>query len=464
MKVKNLLLIVSIFPLITSFAAPKFSTSEEIGNNTEYTLEGHSSVQDDLKDLSFVASDFAKYDNPTLITMNLTIHDELDLYFYIPNNSYDSVTDINLCDSTAQNSDKDYINNYTNKTVTLISFDKSDFVYKYVVDDYSYVTTEDNRFYVDSFNVDKDNATSLIGCGVEVLLNATDGEIVTNRVRVINVTDKVVAFDLLNLNGGAFHQNSYVAFNTNYSMEDLVKVRVSYKNELLKGITDIGYDIGWSDPHDTRFTSQFTGKGSFVDGGEVVSSDSVDKIIYHSDYEMTTYSDIFHKKIYKWDTVQKVSELDNASDSVKNYEWLLHFQISTFTATSKNDSFGNWHYNVDYGLAGAAQCDYNYFAYVHNFSILTFWYRENGVVKMAKAVDKPSNSTGQSDSTDPVVDNKWDKFLQWVMQNWPNSLYTIIAVLVGIVSIPVLITWLPALLKMVQLPFKLIKWLFSTRK
>ncbi len=468
---KQLLLLSSLIPLSLSLLA--------VPTNCSYTAENETSVTADLTSLNYSYSSL-NYDKPTLLTMALSDKNSLFVYFYVPGErsdiSYYRISDIDLCDDADVDEEGEYINDTEKYDVSLVSNNDVYNINKYVVDNYSVNTTSDKsfRWYVESFEGYYSYNNNLrfdriFNSRVEVLYDLDNLQYVTNRTKVISITDKVVAFDLVHIDAFYFGEHSYVAFNTDYKIEDLVKIDCGFDNEFIDGKTDIQRTSIVGDD----FEDAFKGYSSFT-APEIKGTNSIRKYIHNSsfDYDSTYWFGSFGNRSYHWDTIQKTSELANATDEVKKYEWCVHFQTSKFMAESRKcvgvippiTDLDSYLYNIktvsneDIDYAS----DYNSFSYVTNFEIFNLWFKENGNIKKAVVIDTPTDSSGHGQTTDPVVEDWWTKFVAWfLLDPFTHALY----IVGGIIALPVLITLLPYLIKLliliIKLPFKLISGLIK---
>jgi len=467
---KKIVLLASLLPL--TFGALAVPT------NCSYTVENETSVTNDLSSLNYSYSNL-DYDQPTLLTMALSDKDSLFVYFYIPGDrsdiNYYRINDIDLCYDAEVDSEGEYINCTNKYDVTLVSNNDVYNVNKYVVNDYSVDTANEDyfRWYVESFegyyfydnNLQFDR---VFNSRVEVLYDLNDLKYVTNRTKVVRITDKVVAFDLVHVYAFYFAEHSYVAFNTDYKIEDLVKIDCGFDNEFIEGKTDIQRTSIVGDD----FEDSFKGYSSFT-VPEIKGTNSIRKYIHNSsfDYDSTYWFGPFGNRSYHWDTIQKTSDLDKATDEVKQYEWLVYFQTSKFKAESSKvgvippiTNLDSYLYNVQTVTDDEIDypTDYNSFSYVRNFEVFNLWFKENGVIKKAAVIDTPTDSSGHDQTTDPVVEDWWSKFVDWFLDDpFTHALYFV----GGIIALPLLITILPYLIKLliliIKLPFKLISGLIS---
>ena len=460
---KQLILLFSLFPLgLSLLVAPTYC---------DYTSETSTSVTDDLTSLNFDYTNL-NYDDPTLLTMALSDDNQVFLYFYVPGDrsdiSFYRVTTINFCDSDEVDAESEYVNETSWVDVTLLSNNTTYNINKYVIDDYS-VNSSDKyfRWYVSQFQgqIFYNNHSyndSKIGSYTEVLYDLNNLKYVTNKIQIITITDKLVAFDLVYLTDQTlFNQSSYVAFNTDYQIDDLIKIDCGFDNTFVTGSTDC---IANGDP--TLFETSFKGYDS-LNSPIIVESNSIRKYVVNTSYEINSayWFNVFDKRSYKWDTIQKTSELANATDEVKKYEWCVHFQNSKFKAEPMASSTPIHLYGIstaDSTYDVEFPSDYNNFSYVTNFEIFNLWFEENGEIKQAVVIDTPTDSSGHDQTTDPVVEDWWSKFVDWFLADpFTHALYIVGA----IITLPILITLLPYLIKLIiliiKLPFKLISGLIK---
>ena len=462
---KKLILPLLSLPLLVTFLA--------VPTQCNYTSEDATSVVEDLTALDFEYQNL-EYNQSTLLTMALGDNNEVFAYFYIPDvsddpddidyYSYYSVTRVNFCSSTDKDSEGEYINESTWWDLTLKSSSDDYNLYKYQIDNYTvarsnkyfrwYISEFENNFY---YNMGTSHEGEVISCYTEVLYDLDHLEYVTNRIKVVTVTDKVVAFDLVYLaDQTLFSQASYVAFSTDYLIEDLIKIDCGYKNSFVTGSTNC---VSNGDP--TIFETEFKGYSS-ITNPEIVDSNSQRKYVKNTSYEVNSayWFNTFEKRTYKWDTIQKTSELENATNDVKQYEWCVHFQNNKFTAKPDSSTSPVHFYQIEAANSSYDSnypSDYNNFSYVTDFDIFNLWFEEDGEIKQAVVIDTPMDSSGNTGgTTDPVESaSSWmDNFILWFTTNMPESiLYTILGA-VALISI--------AMGLLIELPKAFAKWIFGT--
>jgi len=441
----------------------------------DYTAENETSVTDDLNALTYDYEDLQDYEKTTLLTMAISDENEVFAYFYVPaggDDSYYTVTKMSFTDSAETNNAGEYLNDCSWYDLTLVSHDNSMCLSKYILNDFTLDPDEEYyRLYCDQFISQYyfDNGSShsgeIIYAYTEVLYNLKDLEYVTNKIQIITITDKVVSFDTLYRGMGAIDgkywtQSSYVAFNTDYDIEDLVKIDVGYKNTFLTGDTTLNCN---DSAMSHGFYDIFSGYSDFKNGGKVEGTNHVRKYIEPESFSYDTggFGLFIHNQHYEWNTIQKISELENASDSVQDYTWLVHFQQNGFDT-------GKYNFGFQYTIGEQTtdlndkSFDYHYFSYVTDFQIFNLWFQENGEIKQAVVIDTPTDSTGNTGgSTDPTEGETnnpswWDQFLEWFLANMPESiLYTILGAIFSIS----LVTGI-----LVEIPKKIVRWLFGSRK
>jgi hypothetical protein len=465
---KQLILLFSIFPLGLCLLVTPTQCS--------FTSENETSVTDDLNDLTYDYEDLQDYDETTLLTMAISDENEVFAYFYVPaggDDSYYTVSRISFTDSAETDDGGEYINDCSWYDLTLVSRDTDMELSKYIIDDFMLDLEEEYyRLYCDQFVSQYyfDEGTShegeIIYAYTEVLFDLNDLEYVVNKTEIITITDKLVAFDLVYLDDQTlFNEASYVAFSTNRDIEDLIKVDCGFNNNFMTGTTSL---LSNGDP--TLFEA-FNGYEDFLyPEDSIIETNSVRKYVENTSYEVDSayWFDFFDKRSYEWDTIQKTSELANATDEVKKYDWCVHFQNCKFTANTASSTTPIHYYEVttaNSSYDGEFPTDYNNFSYVTNFEIFNLWFLENGEIKKAVVIDTPTDSSGQEPTTDPIEavdDSWWDQFLEWfLLDPLTHALYIVGA----IIALPVLITLLPYLIKLliliIKLPFKLISGLIK---
>ncbi len=462
MNKKLVLTLVSLPLLVTLLAVPTYC---------DFTEENETSVTDDLNKLSYDYEDLQDYTKTTLLTMAISDNKQVFAYFFEPNGSADSyynVSRISFTDSAETNGAGEYLNECNSYDLDLISRDTDKELSKYVIDDFTLDPDKEYyRLYCDNFTSQYyfNNGTShegeIIYSYTEVLYDLKDLEYVTNKIKIITITDKIVSFDTISRGGGVvdaqyWTQASYVAFNTDYAIEDLVKIDVGYHNTFLTGDTTLNCNDSAAS---IGFYDVFSGYTDFKNGGTVEGTNYVRKYIEPESFSYDTggFGLFIKNQHYEWNTIQKVSDLDNASDAVKNYQWLVHFQKNGFDTGKYNFSFqyiiGKQTTDLD-----DASFDYPYFSYVTDFKIFNLWFRENGETKQAAVIDTPTDSSGHEPSTDPdpVIGSWLDNFMDWFKNNLPQSIVYVIVGGLAIIS--------TAMAILVEIPKALIKWLFGTRR
>ena len=118
----------------------------------------------------------------------------------------------------------------------------------------------------------------------------------------------------------------------------------------------------------------------------------------------------FKKVVSSFSTIQKVSDLENKTDAVSNYTWLVRF--------GNNDVLSRGTYT---DILTTRHFVYNYYDY-SNVSLMTLHYVKNGDIKQAVFIDTYEDSSGNTPIENPEEDlNFFERILRAFKRVFTNK-------------------------------------------
>ena len=346
-RIKNLVALAIILICLFSFLSiPNITYATSA--NTSYSL-----VLEDLqKDESFNIDDFPVVENDyslDVIQIAESSDNELFVYVYQPKADNDILaTSINISTGIEENL------SYKNYTLTLI--DSSSVFYKYIVNDFVVGDTLVRYYDVSSIfrkwneaiddDTGNDNTISEVSYSVSKLWTAyTVGDKVIYECSVtdtIEVTAKYAGFlriansYLFPSIGSDYTDAHFLAFSTDYEIDDLISAEVFYVESYCKYV-QAHYNLG----------EYIEGKTYILDGpnDKYVEFNANDEGMITGDYNLWPVNYSF-KRIMTVNDFLNVEDLtESAEENLTGMQWVLRFAETVYTG-SLNPSFTHTYYDV----------------------------------------------------------------------------------------------------------------------
>lgn len=458
------------------------STFEEMKNG-DYSVKGKGSVTDELTSYGVDTFNYSLgVKDSTILTVsesNNCVY--VYLYSKIKSIDYDKISlcaySTNVIDRIFTEYEMFCVSYNVNKTLSkyeIINLDPSESYHSYTV----------REAYVNS---NKGDMNYIIGSSCSVAFNPDNKKSTTVREDCVNVTNKVVAYELAlpdeHNDQSTVYQSNYCAFSIDRNIEDITKVNVGYYSQKFGGVTNIS--TKWGDDHVFpylvnqdlfyKFDSNNRKVGSKEYHNEVIGSKEQEIIIYKPGDIFKWFSSSFDTS-----TIKKISDIDlskfSGSESIDSFQYLLRFDLTKFKigyaytsnqfATIAPDLFAT-------PISGYSFVESNAPIQVTDFTIFQLWFLEKGEEKDVIVVDSYSDTIGGNQIQDPTHDDVWSQimskivqslkqFLFWLMNNW--WAWLIVGILLLPVAYPVAkIVWflLKIIAYIISLPFKLLIHLFG---
>ncbi len=331
------------------------------------------------------------------------------------------------------------------------------------------------------------SADDVLGVGCTYICNGDQTQVL--RQNMITITDKVVYFNLLNLEGWMKPKIFYYcAFNLNVELKNITRIRVVY--DTYKYVMT-EYPTIWDSPEHNdqmvvnfgdnsfdginHFLTNFKGMDSFCPNSLVeptIEKDVEQLIDAGESYEFNSYNGWFRKKTYKWDSIMDLSsyEFENPNkDVIDNYQWAFMFGSKDgYELTRMAEA-----HHSDIGDKRSQSVDN--FVDIKDLSVMDIWYEEQGEIRHAIVADSYTSSSGHADIHNPNDDGflqQLKEFINWVGKHFLEIIFSIIGLVIGL---PLLITLFPYIIKIIALiitlvfkivfsPILLISYLIKKRK
>ena len=362
--------------LISSLVAPSFSLSNNSDNfielaNGDFSLKDVGSVTEELSRFGYDLSDYElglKGDTPFTILEN---GENVYLYIFNSNGFLDfNKISFGYYEGDLKNFSYDSLS-YVEKDITLVSFDKNHQFGKFLISDIAPNLYSDHVYLVREIyqEENKENSEFIQGIGLVYQYNAKNSEIKVINEETINVTNKLVAYEVYPYNESLnsvekIYQRNYVAFSTDKKMDDLLKVKLKYNGYYYGGYTDIALDF-------THFTQQ--GDIMFYNFADKLENKNVrnhiledwyynefnrfeDKLVDIEDEYVSVNFTIDNgwwnmdkvSSNFTYNTIEKTTELDPElviNEDIFNYDYVVTFEshpVDVFATTSSSNSWIFW--------------------------------------------------------------------------------------------------------------------------
>lgn len=362
--------------LISSLAVPSFSLSNNSNNfielaNGDFSLKDVGSVTDELSRFGYDLSDYElglKGDTPFTILEN---GESVYLYIFNSNGFLDfNKISFGYYEGDLKNFSYDSLS-YVEKDINLVSFDKNHQFGKFLISDIAPNLYSDHVYLVREIyqEENKENSEFIQGIGLIYQYNSKNSEIKIINEETINVTNKLVAYEVYPYNESLnsvekIYQRNYVAFSTDKKMDDLLKVKLKYNGYYYGGYTDIALDF-------THFTQQ--GDIMFYNFADKLENKNVrnhiledwyynefnrfeDKVVDIEDEYVSVNFTIDNgwwnmdkvNSNFTYNTIEKTTELDPElviNEDIFNYDYVVTFEshpVDVFATTSSSNSWIFW--------------------------------------------------------------------------------------------------------------------------
>lgn len=372
-----------------------------------------------LNDLTKLSIDLTKYSTATtaeMVTLAESESGQLFVYIFDKSIKYDSI-DISYSFDPANEKFTKYkltqVDTESNITKYLVNGLKSD------------MTLKKRRYAVRQVydSKSKNKIDGIIPVALEYLLETDTNNVTKMKVNTLDkvvVTSKMVAYEMLkngfsdsvlssntypidkktvdsgysyikknitpdnNKNIYCYIQSNYIAFNTDIDITDIVDVTINCDYNIYQGNTIHGDNMTTDYP----LTQIDLTRKSFDDNSKFYevtqylnrSIEVKPENINYSYMDNNFFS--FKKVVSSFSTIQKVADLENKTDAVNGYTWLVRF--------GNNDVLSRGTYT---DILTTRHFVYNYFDY-SNVSLMTLHYVKNGDIKQAVFIDTYEDSNG----------------------------------------------------------------------
>lgn len=372
----NFISLIGCSLLISSLAVPSFSLSNNSNNfielaNGDFSLKDVGSVTDELSRFGYDLTDYElglKGDTPFTILEN---GENVYLYIFNSNGFLDfNKISFGYYEGDLKNFSYDSLS-YVEKDINLVSFDKNHQFGKFLISDIAPNLYTDHVYLVREIyqEENKENSEFIQGIGLIYQYNSKNSEIKIINEETINVTNKLVAYEVYPYNESLnsvekIYQRNYVAFSTDKKMDDLLKVKLKYNGYYYGGYTDIALDF-------THFTQQ--GDIMFYNFADKLENKNVrnhiledwyynefnrfeDKVVDIEDEYVSVNFTIDNgwwnmdkvSSNFTYNTIEKTTELDSElviNEDIFNYDYVVTFEshpVDVFATTSSSNSWIFW--------------------------------------------------------------------------------------------------------------------------
>lgn len=385
--------------------------------------ENTSNVYNDLLKLGIDTSKYSTSTTAEMITLAESESGQIFVYIFDKNVKYDSI-DISYSFDPANEKFIKY---------KLTQVDTESNITKYLVNNLkSDMTLKKRRYAVRQVydSKSKNKIEGIIPVALEYLLETDTNNVTKMKVNTLDkvvVTSKMVAYEMLkngfsdtivssntypvdkkivdsgysyikknitpdnNKNIYCYIQSNYIAFNTDIDITDIVDVTINCDYNVFQGNTIHGdnmttdYPLTNIDLTRKSFdeSSKYYEVTQYLNKTIEVKPDNIN----YSYIDNNFFS--FKKVVSSFSTIQKVSDLDNKTEAVSKYTWLVRF--------GNNDVLSRGTYT---DILTTRHFVYNYYDYSY-VSLMTLHYIKNGETKQAVFIDTYDNSSGNTPIENP---------------------------------------------------------------
>lgn len=440
--------------------------------------ENTSNVYNDLLKLGIDTSKYSTSTTAEMITLAESESGQIFVYIFDKNVKYDS---IDISYSFDPENEK-----FTKYKLTQVDTESN--ITKYLVNNLkSDMTLKKRRYAVRQVydSKSKNKIDGIIPVALEYLLETDTNNVTKMKVNTLDkvvVTFKLVAYEFLkngfsdsivstntypidkktvdsgysyikknitpdnNKNIYCYIQSNYIAFNTDINITDIVDVTINCDYNIYQGNTIHGDNMTTDYP----LTQIDLTRKSFDENSKYYEVTQYLNKSIEVKPENINYSYIdnnffsFKKVVSSFSTIQKVSDLENKTDAVNGYTWLVRF--------GNNDVLSRGTYT---DILTTRHFVYNYYDY-SNVSLMTLHYIKNGETKQAVFIDTYEDSSGNTPIENPDEDlNFFERILRAFKRVFTNKDVELVDYFYFVVGLIGLIVILAVLVKFVKLIFKL---------
>lgn len=408
-----------LVPLILFLSCPIAAKMQSGSCSLKTSIKRQENTSNVYNDLLKLGIDTTKYSTSTtaeMVTLAESKTGQIFVYIFDKSIKYDSI-DISYSFDPASERFSKY---------KLTQVDSESNITKYLVNNLkSDMTLKKRRYAVRQVydSKSKNKIEGIIPVALEYLLETDSSGITKMKVNTLDkvvVTSKMVAYEFLkngfsdsivstntypvdkkvvdsgysyikknitpdsNKNIYCYIQSNYIAFNTDIDITDIVDVTINCDYNIYQGNTIHGDNMTTDYP----LTNIDLTKKSFDENSKFYEITQYLNKTIDVKPENINYSYIdnnffsFKKVVSSFSTIQKVSDLENKTDAVSNYSWLIRF--------GNNDVLSRGTYT---DILTTRHFVYNYFDY-SNVSLMTLHYIKNGEIKQAVFIDTYEDSNG----------------------------------------------------------------------
>lgn len=425
--------------------------------------------------------DLTKYSTAStaeMITLAESESGQIFVYIFDKNVKYDSI-DISYSFDPASERFSKY---------KLTQVDTESNITKYLVNNLkSDMTLKKRRYAVRQVydSKSKNKIDGIIPVALEYLLETDTNNVTKMKVNTLDkvvVTSKMVAYEMLkngfsdsvvssntypvnkkvvdsgysyikknitpdnNKNIYCYIQSNYIAFNTDINITDIVDVTINCDYNIYRGNTIHGDNMTTDYP----FTNIDLTRKSFDENSKFYEVTQYLNRSIEVKPENINYSYIdnnffsFKKVVSSFSTIQKVADLENKTDAVNGYTWLVRF--------GNNDVLSRGTYT---DILTTRHFVYNYYDY-SNVSLMTLHYIKNGETKQAVFIDTYTDSSGNVPIENPEDNlNFFERIIRAFKRIFTNKDIELVDYFYFGVGLVGSIVILAVLVKFVKLIFKL---------
>lgn len=406
--------------------------------------ENISNVYNDLLKLGIDTSKYSTSTTAEMVTLAESESGQIFVYIFDKSIKYDSV-DISYSFDPANEKFTKYkliqVDTECNITKYLVSGLKSD------------MTLKKRRYAVRQVydSKSKNKIYGIIPVALEYLLETDTNNVTKMKVNTLDkvvVTSKLVAYEMLkngfsdsvlssntypvdkktidsgysyikknitpdnNKNIYCYIQSNYIAFNTDINITDIVDVTINCDYNIYQGNTIHGDNMTTDYP----LTNIDLTRKSFDESSKYYEVTQYLNKTIEVKPENINYSYIdnnffsFKKVVSSFSTIQKVADLENKTDAINGYSWLIRF--------GNNDVLSRGTYT---DILTTRHFVYNYYDY-SNVSLMTLHYVKNGDIKQAVFIDSYDDSNGNVPAENPDEDlNFFERILRAFKRVFTNK-------------------------------------------
>lgn len=412
--------------LIPFLSCPIASKTQSGSCSLKTSIKRQENTSNVLNDLTKLSIDLTKYSTAStaeMVTLAESETGQLFVYIFDKSIKYDSIDISYSFDPAAEK--------FTKYKLTQVDTESN--ITKYLVNGLkSDMTLKKRRYAVRQVydSKSKNKIEGIIPVALEYLLETDSSGVTKMKVNTLDkvvVTSKVVAYEMLkngfsdsivstntypidkktvdsgysyikknitpdnNKNIYCYIQSNYIAFNTDINITDIVDVTINCDYNIYQGNTIHGDNMTTDYPltNIDLTRKSFDENSKFYEVTQYLnrSIEVKPENINYSYIDNNFFS--FKKVVSSFSTIQKVADLENKTDAVNGYTWLVRF--------GNNDVLSRGTYT---DILTTRHFVYNYYDY-SNVSLMTLHYIKNGETKQAVFIDTYEDSSGNTPIENP---------------------------------------------------------------